>query len=108
MLWSLVRKPTERDLAELTFQHLSRKKITPTDDHMIRILAGIKNRQVRYLTPHWSSVRKLDHAISKSQNYSPHHANSGDETRNAQIAKIIKKDIVGYYDFIGVIERIGA
>ena len=107
LLWSLVRKPTERDLAELTFQHVSRKKVTPTDDHVMRILAGIKNRQVRYLTPHWSSVRKLDHAIAKFQNHSPHHANSGDETRNAQIAKIIKKDIIEYYDFIGIIERIG-
>ena len=105
LLWTMVRRPTDRDLSEVFFQHVSRKNVTSTDDHVIRILAGIKNRQSRYLTPTWQSARKLDQALAPHRHSA--EATADDETNRATIAKIIKKDIIGYYDFIGVTERMG-
>jgi hypothetical protein len=109
LLWTIVRKPAERDLSEVYFQYVSRKNVKPTDDHVIRILEGIKNRQIRHLAPSWASVRRLDEVLAKDRH--PKEGNTTfsnsrtSQTSQADVANVIKNDIIGYYDFIGVSDR---
>lgn len=99
LLWTFVRHPQRRDLSEFyhfTYSRNPSRWENATADAMIDLLQMFKSRQTRYLSP----SRRIEFSNDWKE-----WRHKDDESFLNGVSNLLREDVLDFYDFIGVTER---
>ena len=110
LLWTFVRNPYKRSLSHIYHFDVSREKSFSSSEQItpraiIAKLEDYKNFQTNYLLP-YGGVKDKDELWKSKRNNNNNKAKKAASMRQVEnVADKLQNDIINYYDFIGVTER---